>query len=90
MDIDLSRLSHAAQRIEMKEMPDRPKAVRAREEIGTVVAQLCLIDGEKERQRERERETDMSTPRGNRCSNAMFAGCKLFALPPIGGTACCR
>lgn len=30
----------------MKEMRDEPKAVRTREEIGTVVVQLCLIDGE--------------------------------------------
>jgi len=31
---------------ESKETGDGPKAVRAREEIGTVVVQLCLIDGE--------------------------------------------
>lgn len=31
---------------ETKETHGGPKAVRAREEIGTVVVQLCLIDGE--------------------------------------------
>lgn len=60
-------MSQAAQRIEMKEMSDGTKAVRAREEIGTVVAQLYLIDDE------RDRGTNISTPRGTRRSNTLHA-----------------
>lgn len=45
-NIDPSLYESRGTKPETKETHGGPKAVRAREEIGTVVVQLCLIDGE--------------------------------------------